>query len=265
MSPVRPSGGESLQEMIDRYNRELMEMGSAGARSAEMQRGAPSAVPPQQLPAAGGMSPPDRETTPENGQKRSRPEPDEPLYGKEQRPPRPEPREPLDIPSGGAALGEYLQGLEDIRQGQRDREQGMRDMEQGMRDKEQGMRDMEQGMRDREQGMRDMAQARRDMERGLEELREGLRELEQLQREYIEELPRWDMRPAMPAAAQPEENAPWLHDLERGRQELEQRLRGLEREWHDREQGEAEREHSTGGSARQPCQSKALSARSGAI
>jgi len=129
MSPVRPSGGESLQEMIDRYNRELLQM-HTGAR-AEKAKPSP------------------------------RPEPEEPLYNRGSFLPRPEPSEPLDQPHGRGASAaqpwsaEREQSLRDIQQGRRDREQGLRDIEQSRRDREQGLKDIEQGRKDAERGRRD--------------------------------------------------------------------------------------------------------------
>ena len=243
MSPVRPNGGESLQEMIDRYNRELMKMDSHRQEASGEKDGARPA---------------------QNRQRAPRPEPDEPLYRPGERMPRPEPDEPLDEPRTPEAKREYDQGIKDILQGQRDREQGERDMAQARRDREQGEKDMAQGQRDREQGEWDKKQARRDREqglhdmeharedlmRGLEELREGLRELEQLQKEYIAQRSGWEHRmphdghfvqPAvMTAASADSDREQWLRDLEEGRRELEQGLRDLEQGLRDKEQGERE-------------------------
>ncbi len=272
MSPVRPSGGESLQEMIDRYNRELMEMGGAGSRHTDSEKKESHSTAPD-----GGQAHSGGEGAGGQTRRMPRPEPSEPLYGSEQRPLRPEAAEPLDEPRTPEAIREYNQGIEDIRQGQRDREQGLRDIhqaqldrKQGERDihqaqldREQGLRDIRQGQHDRhraqwaeEQGARDMKHAREDLTRGLEELREGLRELEQLQKEYLAELHRQERgrvrkasandpfgSPAVSAAAAPEsQREQWLRDLEQGRLELEQGLRDLEQGLRDKEQGVREYE-----------------------
>ena len=277
MSPVRPFGGESLQEMIDRYNRELMEMGGAGTHRPDGDRSGQEKLPstqtdrPTQQGGREGAADRDGRTArPEpfeplygREQRQPRPEPDEPLYRPGERMPRPEPDEPLDEPRTHGAMREYRQGIEDIRQGQRDREQGERDMRQAQLDREQGMRDFQQGQKDRAQGMRDRQQAQRDREqgekdmtharadlmRGLEELREGLRELERLQREYLAELPAWEHRRAVHSSdndAFDQEAVMTAADPDAQREQwlrdLEQGRRELEQGLRDLEEGLRERE-----------------------
>jgi len=187
MSPVRPSNGESLQEMIDRYNRELLRMGRLGQPPAPPAP-TPHTPPPQPISPPVQSKPPALHYQP-------RPEPDEPLYLSDSILPRPFPIEPLDAPappyftpSMGArstdaeveqGLRDREQGMEDIEQGLRDREQGLKDMEQAARDRKQGMMDIAQGLRDREQGIKDMEQAARDRKQGMMDIAQGLRDREQ--------------------------------------------------------------------------------------
>jgi len=202
MSPVRPSGGESLQEMIDRYNRELMKMGRLG--QSHSQPSAHPSAPPKPV-----------QPQPPVVNIRPRPEPDEPLHRPGSGMPRPFPTEPLDEPGAPPftpGMGAREQGLRDMEQGHRDREQGMRDIEQSRRDREQGMKDIAQGQRDREQGMRDIEQSRRDREQGMKDIAQGQRDREQ------------GMRDIAQGQRDREQN---MNDMPRIGMELEQRLREL--------------------------------------
>lgn len=131
MSPVMPSSGESLQEMIDRYNRELLRMGS-------LER-------PREHSTAHSAPPPSRPPVP-----RPRPEPSEPLYNADSGMPRPLPIEPLDEhhspvrpphSAGNAADPETQQGLADFRQGLCDLMQGLADLQAGLRELQKGLGD----------------------------------------------------------------------------------------------------------------------------
>lgn len=226
MSPVRPNGGESLQDMIDRYNRELLKMSAAGGG---------------QMPDSASRG----QATAGNAEaRRPRPEPDEPLYRPGGMMPRPEPDEPVEW-SAADGWSEQEQGLADLEQARRDREQGLRDMEQAKIDREQGLRDIEQARTDREKGLRDIEQARMDREQGLRDeaqarrdREQGLHDMEQARADREQGLR--DMghsrNEPMPAAPRNEDDrwAQWLYDLEQGRRELEEGLRELEkglREW----------------------------------
>lgn len=259
MSPVRHSGGESLQEMIDRYNRELLRMSGEAERGKKSEKPSPAKEAPSHRPPAVKQS-----------DRLPRPEAQEPLYDRGGFLPRPEPREPLDEPDRPhAQLSDLEQGMRDMEQARRDREQGMRDAEQGERDRQQGMRDMEQAERDRQQGMKDREQGERDRRQGQREAAHGGKpaetqegaawrrsDLERLLaqlKKALEELNKAGQKPvpatrasheevftreAVRAAARPEsQREQWLRDLEQGRQELERGLRELEQGLRDREQG----------------------------
>ncbi len=130
MSPVMPSNGESLQEMIDRYNRELLRMGSL-EHSHGQNPGQPSPQSPVRPPLP-----------------RPRPEPSEPLYNIGSGMPRPIPSEPLDEhhspappPHAGACPSdpETQQGLAELRQGLRDLMNGLAELQAGLRELQQGL------------------------------------------------------------------------------------------------------------------------------
>lgn len=216
MSPVRPSGGESLQEMIDRYNRELMRMEKMSRppetpmspHAPENQRPPMGQWPAAQMP---------------------RPEPDEPLYRPGSGMPRPEPYEPLDgsTPQFMPSMGAREQGLRDMEQAKLDREQGLRDIGQGQRDYEQGLRDIEQANRDREQGMKDISQGWRDREQGLRDMEQGRLDREQGMRDIVQghrdrengQVEQWQNT----ATDRPAEWAQLLQEIYRRLQMLEQR------------------------------------------
>ncbi len=235
MSPVRPNGGESLQDMIDRYNRELLKMSAAGGGQK------PDAPAQTNMGAQPQIA--------EN--RRPRPEADEPLYRPDGRQPRPEPDEPVEW-TAADGWSEQEQGLADLEQARRDREQGLRDMEQAHIDREQGLRDVEQARIDREKGLQDIEQARRDREQGLRDIeqaridrQQGLRDMEQarldkekgsMTQAYSAAPPAIPFGQAIQRSQRTEDDpwAQWLYDLEQGRLELEEGLRELEkglREW----------------------------------
>ena len=209
MSPVRPTGGESLQEMIDRYNRDLLKMSTMGSHGKE-ERPAASAQkqersePQDKASAREEM----RQTEGAEYAHRPRPEPDEPLYDKGSSLPRPEPEEPLygtggsprpepdeplyGVPKKGAAErgaeadsgrrpeeSKIISSMERAAwneradQGHRDTQQGHRDTQQGRLDAQQGRLDAQQGRLDAQQGNRDTQQGRLDAQQGHRDAQQG--------------------------------------------------------------------------------------------
>ncbi|MBQ9993381.1 MAG: carboxypeptidase regulatory-like domain-containing protein [Clostridia bacterium] len=215
MSDFRQSDSPSLQELIDNYNRELMqyhERASAASTAEDEEAQPTSAMPRPPRPEPPHTDRPPRPEPPHTDRP-LRPEATEPLYPPGSGIPRPEPDEPLYPSGSGMPRPEPYEPLEPPRPHHPPRPRiGFRPAESAVTSASEVGADeavveilsrQEQWIRDLEQGLRDLEQGLADLERGRQEMREGQAEYEKgiAERDYWRQQAQMAQATPLPSAS----------------------------------------------------------------